>query len=364
MEPFALKALLLCFILNTCHVISIPIQADDSSVCQQLLPTLSRNTELYDCDALCEGNTANDRTTWCCRDIFTDYESDWPDTGVTREYWFEVDNRVLEPDGHPRAALAVNGSTGIPGPTIYADWGDMIVVHVFNNQSFKENFENSGLAIHWHGINQWETNAHDGVSAVTQCTIRPQSNMTYKWRATQYGTAWYHAHTSLKAWDGVFGGIVINGPSSANYDEDKGVLFLNDWSHHTPEEVFHTVQLFGPQVLANGLLNGTNIWSPTEDSYVCLLEKNHSPDSCFFKRSGISPNRTLGRRFSMEVESGKTYRIRLINAAIDNNFIFTIEGHNITVIAMDLVPICPFTTHSVKIQMGLSPPMISIHGYC
>lgn len=60
-------------------------------------------------------------------------------------------------------------------------------------------------------------------------------------------STWYHSHFALQAWEGVFGGIVINGPASANYDEDLGklssihisedvlkilgLLFLNDWSH-------------------------------------------------------------------------------------------------------------------------------------
>jgi FtsP/CotA-like multicopper oxidase with cupredoxin domain len=55
--------------------------------------------------------------------------------------------------------------------------------------------------------------------------------MTYTWRATQYGSSWYHSHFALQAWEGVFGGIIINGPATANYDEDLGVLMLNDWDH-------------------------------------------------------------------------------------------------------------------------------------
>ncbi|MBE7179882.1 MAG: multicopper oxidase domain-containing protein [Terriglobus roseus] len=44
----------------------------------------------------------------------------------------------------------------------------------------------------------------------------------YTWKAQQYGTTWYHSHWALQAWEGVFGGIKINGPASANYDEDTG----------------------------------------------------------------------------------------------------------------------------------------------
>lgn len=40
-------------------------------------------------------------------------------------------------------------------------------------------------------------------------------------------TTWYHSHFALQAWEGIFGGIVINGPASANYDEDMGLVFLN-----------------------------------------------------------------------------------------------------------------------------------------
>ena len=59
-------------------------------------------------------------------------------------------------------------------------------------------------------------------------------SITYTWKAMQYGTTWYHSHFALQAWEGVLGGIVINGPASGNYDEDLGNLFLNDWSTFQP----------------------------------------------------------------------------------------------------------------------------------
>lgn len=48
---------------------------------------------------------------------------------------------------------------------------------------------------------------------------------TYKWRAP-HGTI--RTQDSNQAWDGVAGGIIINGATTANanYDEDKGSLFL------------------------------------------------------------------------------------------------------------------------------------------
>jgi FtsP/CotA-like multicopper oxidase with cupredoxin domain len=53
--------------------------------------------------------------------------------------------------------MAVNGS--IPGPTLFADWGDTVVVHVTNSLVTSKN----GTSIHWHGIRQNGTNDQDGV---------------------------------------------------------------------------------------------------------------------------------------------------------------------------------------------------------
>ena len=112
----------------------------------------------------------------------------------------------------------------------------------------------NGTSIHWHGIRQNHTNDQDGVVSITQCPTAPQDTITYTWRATQvndnsspsfqahlltllpqYGSTWYHSHFALQAWQGIFGGVVINGPATANYDEDLGMLFLNDWDHQVSE---------------------------------------------------------------------------------------------------------------------------------
>lgn len=124
-----------------------------------------------------------------------------PKTGVTREYYFDIQEVTVAPDGYSRTAVAVNGS--IPGPTIQADWGDHVIVHVTNSLASAKN----GSNIHFHGIRQNYTNPNDGVVSITQCPTAPGKTMTYKWRATQYGSSWYHSHIGLQAWEGVFGGI-------------------------------------------------------------------------------------------------------------------------------------------------------------
>lgn len=43
---------------------------------------------------------------------------------LTWDLQFELTDVTVAPDGYSRAAMAINGS--IPGPTIFADWGDTV----------------------------------------------------------------------------------------------------------------------------------------------------------------------------------------------------------------------------------------------
>lgn len=263
---------------------------------------------------VCSGNTASNRSVWCDYDISTNYYDVVPDTGVTVEYWFELTNITASPDGYERTVLTVNGS--IPGPTIQANWGDTVKVHLTNSLA------NNGTSLHFHGIRQNYTNSMDGVASITQCPTAPGESITYTWRATQYGSSWYHSHYDLQAWEGVLGGIVINGPSTANFDTDLGMLFLNDWSHQTVDELYTEAETSGPPTMDNGLINGTN----TGDDG--------------------------GSRFETSVEEGDSYLIRLVNGAADSHFDFMIDNHTLQVIASDFVPIEPYYTDVLSIGMG------------
>ncbi|KAF2123067.1 laccase Lcc4 [Lophiotrema nucula] len=270
--------------------------------------------------AACAGNTADDRASWCDFSIDTDWQQEVPDTGVTREYWLELDEQTVSPDGFARPGMTVNGS--IPGPTITADWGDEIVVHIINNLS------TNGTSIHWHGLKQNHTNANDGVVSITQCAQAPGDSFTYRFRATQYGTTWYHSHFSLQAWDGIFGAIVINGPATANYDVDVGPIIIADWFHESVYALQEQARTGGPPPAQNGLINGTNV----------------------FGDDGAA-NQT-GSRFELTFEAGTSYRLRLINVAIDSHFKFMIDNHTLTVIAMDLVPVEPFTVDVLSLGIA------------
>ncbi|KAK6392808.1 hypothetical protein LTR65_002889 [Meristemomyces frigidus] len=130
----------------------------------------------------------------------------------------------------------------------------------------------------------------------------------------------------MQAWDGVFGGIVIHGPATANYDHDLGNLFLQDWDSRTASQLIIVADATGPPTLETGLINGTNSYND----------------------SGT----VTGDRFTTTWDSGSSYLLRVVNVGVDTHFTFTIDNHTLQVIATDFVPIVPYTTDSVSIGMG------------
>jgi FtsP/CotA-like multicopper oxidase with cupredoxin domain len=59
-----------------------------------------------------------------------------------------------------------------------------------------------------------------------------------------------------------------------------------------------------------------------------------------------------GKKFETTFVSGKKYRIRLVNTAVEGHFQFSIDGHSFQVIANDLVPIVPFETDRILVSIG------------
>lgn len=163
---------ILTLAIHLCVVVGLQIPRDASHSPDREEVFLSRASG-------CE-NSATSRSCWGEYDIDTDYYSVTPDTGVTREYWLVAQVAIAAPDGYQRQVYAFNGT--VPGPTIVADWGDNVIVHVTNE------IPDNGTAVHWHGIRQLNANEYDGVPGVTQCPIPPGESMTYKFRAEQYGT--------------------------------------------------------------------------------------------------------------------------------------------------------------------------------
>ncbi|KAI3327666.1 multicopper oxidase [Xylariaceae sp. AK1471] len=251
-------------------------------------------------------------------DVRTNYEMNTP-KGVQREYWIEIsENPNVSPDGFPKIeGKYMNGT--YPGPLLEACWGDQIIVHVTNRDL------DNGTTIHWHGIRQFGSNEMDGVNGVTQCPIAPQDTFTYNFTAAQYGHTWYHSHYSLQYPDGVAAPLVIYGPSSDDWQIDLGPVLIADWVQNTAYLVYES-EMRGPPPQSDSIVvNGHGHYNGSQDR---------------------------GSYYETVVTPGKKHLLKLINGGVGSSFVFSIDGHNLTVIANDLVPVKPFSVESLVIGIG------------
>lgn len=56
--------------------------------------------------------------------------------------------------------------------------------------------------------------------------------------------------------------------------------------------------------------------------------------------------------YVIEVEQGKTYMLRIVNAALNDELFFAISDHNVTVVEIDAVYTKPFSTNAILIAPG------------
>ncbi|KAJ4347053.1 laccase, multicopper oxidase, benzenediol:oxygen oxidorectuctase [Didymosphaeria variabile] len=208
----------------------------------------------------------------------------------------------------------------MPGPTIIGNWGDTFEITIRNKM------QHNGTSFHWHGLRQLHSNTEDGVNGITECALAPGDTKTYRFRATEYGTSWYHSHFSAQYGDGTFGTILINGPATADYDVDLGTYTVQDWYYLTAYQAAARAQAFSisapPPSGDNVLVNGTN-------------------------KKGSS-----GEYNKVKIQTDKKYRLRLVNPSIDIAVRVSLDGHPFTVIANDFVPVEPYDTNYVLIGIG------------
>ncbi|KAI1634742.1 multicopper oxidase-domain-containing protein [Biscogniauxia mediterranea] len=252
---------------------------------------------------------------------------------LTRRYEFNISRGVIAPDGYEKSVIFVNGQ--YPGPLIEANWGDYIEVTVHNHI---EEGPAEGTTIHWHGFQQTGTPWMDGAPGVSQCPIAPGKSFTYKFRAEVYGTSWYHSHYSAQYSGGLYGPIVVYGPSSVNYDIDIGPIMVNDWWHedyYTVVEEVMSPNFTGHIFSDNNLINGRM-------SFDCSTVDPGNAAKC--------TNDAALSKFRFQ--SGKTHRLRFINSGSEGTQRISIDGHNMTVIANDFTPIVPYDTQVVTLGVG------------
>ncbi|KAM3434626.1 hypothetical protein MY4824_005305 [Beauveria thailandica] len=122
-------------------------------------------------------------------------------SACAKKFELELTWERYAPLGISRKMLLVNGQT--PGPELQFNQDDEVTVHVINSSPFN-------TTVHFHGLEMQGTPWSDGVPGVTQLEIPPGRDFTYRFKATQHGSYWYHSHSRIQIEDGLYGHIFIH----------------------------------------------------------------------------------------------------------------------------------------------------------
>ncbi|CAL4988984.1 unnamed protein product [Urochloa decumbens] len=218
----------------------------------------------------------------------------------------------------------VNGQ--LPGPMVEVMEGDSVAIHVVNKSPYN-------ITIHWHGVKQRLNCWADGVPMITQCPILPNQNSTYRFNISgQEGTLWWHAHDlCLRA--SLHGAFIIrprNGASSYPFPKPHKEIpiIIGEWWEKELAQVDTNIRngFFADEPSAS-TINGK-----VGDLYSC---------------SGV-----LQDGYVLDVEPGKTYLLRVLNAALFHEYYFRIAGHKFTVVAADANYVNPYTTDILAVSPG------------
>ncbi|XP_057454848.1 laccase-6 [Lotus japonicus] len=240
----------------------------------------------------------------------------------TRFYDFKVQTKRVTKLCNSNDIVTVNGM--LPGPAIYAQEDDRIIVKVTNKTPFN-------VTIHWHGVRQRLSCWYDGPSYITQCPIQAGQSFTYNFSMVkQKGTFFWHAHVSWLRGT-VYGAMIVYPKTRVPYPfkspYQENIIILGEYWLQDLQQIEHAT-------LASG---GA---PPKADAYTI----NGHP--------GPNYNCSINDIYQIDVIPGKTYLLRLINAGLNTENFFSIAKHKLTIIEADAEYTKPFTTDTVMLGPG------------
>ncbi|MCO5546913.1 hypothetical protein L7F22_000351 [Adiantum nelumboides] len=223
---------------------------------------------------------------------------------------------------HTKSVVSINGQ--FPGPTISVREGDTVIVKVANKV-------HHNVTIHWHGVRQFLSAWADGPSYITQCPIQKDHSFVHKFKVVeQRGTLFYHAHVSwLRAT--VHGAFIILPKAETVLPYPKPdaeyPIILGEW---WISEVEHVVD----EAMRSG--------AAYNDSDALTI--NGQPGAFY--------NCSLADTKVFDIIPGRTYLLRIINAAVNFQMYVGVTGHSLTVVEADAEYTKPYQTDILVLAAG------------
>ncbi|KAL8539591.1 hypothetical protein ACS0TY_001266 [Phlomoides rotata] len=214
----------------------------------------------------------------------------------------ELSYITASPLGVPQQVIAVNGK--FPGPVINVTTNYNVVVNVKNKLD-------EDLLITWSGIQMRRSSWQDGVLG-TNCPIPSKWNWTYQFQVKdQIGSFFYFPSLNMQRASGGFGPFIITNRDMVvlPFDTPDGdvSIMIGDW--YTRNHTALRMALDDGKQL--GMPDGVLINGKGPYRYNATLV----PDGIAYETINVDP--------------GKTYRIRVHNVGVSTSLNFRIQNHNL-----------------------------------
>ncbi|KAH9003597.1 laccase 2 [Lactarius hatsudake] len=223
-------------------------------------------------------------------------------------------NKKIAPDGFLRQTTLAGGTH--PGPVIRGQKNAEFTIDVVD--LLTDRTLDLATSIHWHGLLQKNSNYEDGAASVTQCPLVPAESFTYDFKAlNQAGTFWYHSHFGGQYCDGLRGAFIVEDPN----DPQKSLQHYHLHFRLVPLPVDESSSNPFNSTLING--QGRYVGGPQNVPLAVV-----------------------------SVTKGTRYRFRLISMSCDPSFVFSIDGHQFTVIEVEGTNVQPLLVDSIELFAG------------
>ncbi|KAJ8536685.1 hypothetical protein K7X08_035086 [Anisodus acutangulus] len=234
---------------------------------------------------------------------------------------------TVSPLGIPQQVIAVNGK--FPGPVLNVTTNYNVVVNVKNK--LDEN-----LLVTWSGIQMRRTSWQDGVLG-TNCPIPAQWNFTYQFQVKdQIGSFFYFPSINMQRAAGGFGSFIVTNrniiPIPFSPPDGDIVIIIGDWYTHSHK------------ALRKDLDDGKKLGMPDG---VLINGKGPYRYNNTLVADGIDYE-------TINVDSGKTYRVRVHNVGSSTCLNFRIQNHNLLLVETEGYYTSQQNYTSVDIHVGQS----------
>lgn len=276
-------------------------------------------------------------------------------------------------DGTTVPSWAYDGR--LPGKEVRVTAGNTLALTLANNLP-------QPTSLHWHGLAL--RNDMDGVPGLTQRSIKPGADFTYRFAVPHPGTYWFHPHSGVQQDRGLYAPLIVEDPKEPLKYDKEWVVVLDDWvdgvDGSTPDAVMAELSK-GMDGMDHGGGGGGDGGMDHGGHNMSSMggRKEPSDEKDKKDKGGKGPSRMMmgatsellggdagdvkypyylvnGRtpqdpeRF--EAKPGDRVRIRFINAGGDTAFRVALGGHRMTVTHTDGFPVEHAETDALLLGMG------------